>query len=72
MKEVIIIFAVFIAVVTSVDLVPILGNSNRVSALMGKSKPITEIEGLTKRVSKHNLNTGQLKKMYWLRYVDKA
>lgn len=72
MKEVVILFAIFIALATSIDLVPILGNTNRVSALMGKSKLITEAESEVKRVSKHNLNRGQLKKMYWLQYVDKV
>ncbi len=72
MKDVVILFAVLIALATSIDLVPILGNTNRVSAVMGKAKPITEPEPEVKRLPKHNLNRGQMKKMHWLRYVDKA
>lgn len=72
MKEVIIIFAFLLALATSIKLVPIVGNQNRLSLLTVKVKPLAEPEPDLKVLSKHNLNRGQLKKMHWLRYADKV
>lgn len=71
MKEVILIYAVLLTLATTFEGIPILGSNRRVSNLERFIKE-KEQELAVVKLPKHNLNRGQLKKMDWLRYVDKA
>lgn len=72
MKEVIMLFAVLVALATSIEMIPIIGSNRKVAIIEnvvgGKGD---DPQAPTKRLPKHNLNRGQLKQMAWLRYVDK-
>lgn len=73
MKEVIMLFAVLVALATSIQLLPIIGSHRKLATIenvVGGNDD--EPQAPKKYLSKHNLNRGQLKKMHWLRYVDKA
>ena len=73
MKELLMIFAVVITLAVGVEMLPVMGNPRKLAVaekIIGK--PLGEPETPLKLVSKHNLNRGQLKKMHWLRYVDKV
>lgn len=73
MKEVIMLFAVLATLVTSLQMIPVIGSNRKLATIEnivgGKDD---EPQKPVKLVSKYNLNRGQLKKMHWLRYVDKA
>lgn len=71
MKEVVLIFAVLLTLATTLEGIPILGSNRRVSHLERFVKAKEQEQAVVK-LPKHNLNRGQLKKMDWLRYVDKA
>jgi hypothetical protein len=73
MKEVIMIYAVLLTLATAIEGLPILGGNRKVAEveLIKKAKEQKSSEP-TKKLSKHNLNRGQLKQMYYLQYLDKA
>jgi hypothetical protein len=73
MKELLMLFAVIITLAVGIEMLPVMGSTRRLAVaenVVG-GKQGEEAETI-KRVSKHNLNRGQMKKMYWLPFVDKA
>ena len=72
MKELLMLFAVIITLAVGIEMLPVMGSTRRLAVaenvVGGKEGGEVEI----KRVSKHNLNRGQMKRMYWLPFVDKA
>ena len=71
MKEIIMIYAVLLTLATAIEGLPILGGNRKV-AEVEVVKKVKETSEPTKKLSKHNLNRGQLKQMYYLQYLDKA
>ena len=71
MKEVILIYAVLLTLATTLKGLPIFGSSRKITQLERSIKSKEQELAVVKQ-PKHNLNRGQLKKMDWLRYVDKA
>lgn len=73
MKELLMLFAVIVTLAVGVEMLPVMGSTRRLavaeSVIGGKQGG--EAEPL-KRLKKHNLNNGQMKRMYWLPFVDKA
>ena len=73
MKELIMIFAVLITLAAGVEMIPVMGSNRKLAKVEGvvggKEK---EKANPTKKLSKHNLNSGQLKRMYFLKYIDKV
>ena len=73
MKEIIMIFAMLLTLAAGVEMLPVVGNSRKLAKVEGflgkKEKEKTEP---TKKLSKHNLNNGQLKRMNFLKYIDKV
>ena len=71
MKEVIMLFAVLVALATSLEMIPVIGSNRKLAKIEnivgGKGN---DPQTPTKRLPKHNLNRGQMKQMAWLRYVD--
>lgn len=73
MKELLMLFAVIVTLAVGVEMLPVMGSTRRLAVaenvIGGKegdeAKPI-------KLLRKHNLNSGQMKRMYWLPFVDKA
>ena len=65
MKSLILIFIGIAILGIATSFLPLIDTSR-------KPKFVFESGGETKGVSKHNLNRGQLRKMDWLRFVDKA
>jgi len=73
MKELLMLFAVIITLAVGIEMLPVMGNPRRLAVAENVvGKPLGSPEPEIKRVSKHNLNRGQMKKMYWLPFVDKA
>ena len=71
MKEVVLIYAVLLTLATTIEGLPILGGNRRVSHIERLVK-VKEQTQASVKLPKHNLNRGQLKKMYFLKYIDKA
>lgn len=73
MKELIMIFAVLITLAAGVEMIPVMGSNRKLAKVEGvvggKEKEKTNP---TKKLPKHNLNSGQLKRMYFLKYIDKV
>ena len=73
MKEIIMIYAVLLTLATAIEGLPILGGNRKVAEVeLVKKVKVKETSEPTKKLSKHNLNRGQLKQMYYLQYLDKA
>jgi len=73
MKELLMLFAVIITLAVGIEMLPVMGSTRRLAVaenVVG-GKQGEEAEPL-KRLRKHNLNSGQMKRMYWLPFVDKA
>ena len=71
MKEIIMIYAVLLTLATAIEGLPILGGNRKVAEVEAINK-VKEQAQPTKKLSKHKLNRGQLNKMYYLQYLDKA
>ena len=71
MKEIIMIYAVLLTLATAIEGLPILGGNRKV-AEVELVKKVKETSEPKQKLSKHNLNRGQLKQMYYLQYLDKA
>ena len=71
MKEVVLIFAVLLTTLATFNMLPILGNNEKRLALVTNGLNPETAQAEVKYVRKHNLNNGQMKKMHWLKYVDK-
>ena len=73
MKELIMIFAVFVTLAVGVEMIPLMGSNKKLAMVEGflgeKSKEKIEQK---KKLPKHNLNSGQLKRMPFLKYIDKV
>jgi hypothetical protein len=73
MKEIIMIFAMLLTLAAGVEMLPVVGNSRKLAKVEGfLGKKIKETNEPTKKLSKHNLNNGQLKRMNFLKYIDKV
>ena len=71
MKEIIMIYAVLLTLATAIEGLPIFAGNRKV-AEVEFIKKVKETSEPKKKLSKHNLNRGQLKQMYYLQYLDKA
>ena len=71
MKEIIMIYAVLLTLATAIEGLPIFAGSRKVAEVEFVKK-VKETSEPKKKLSKHNLNRGQLKQMYYLQYLDKA
>jgi hypothetical protein len=73
MKEVVMIFAMLTTLAAGVEMLPLMGSNRKLAKIEGflgeKEKEKTEP---TKKLPKHNLNNGQLKRMHFLKYIDKV
>lgn len=73
MKELLMLFAVIVTLAVGIEMLPVMGNPRKLAVaenvVGGKLKEVIQP---IKNLRKHNLNSGQMKKMYWLRFVDKA
>lgn len=73
MKELLMLFAVIVTLAVGIEMLPVMGSTRRLAVaenvVGGKLKEVIQP---IKNLRKHNLNSGQMKKMYWLRFVDKA
>ena len=60
-----------LTLIAGVEMLPIIGNNRKLAKIEGlldnKIKPEP-----TKKLPKHNLNNGQLKRMNFLKYIDKV
>ena len=71
MKELIMIFAMLTTLAAGVEMLPLMGSNRKLAKIEGflgkkiKSEP-------PKKLPKHNLNNGQLKRMGFLKYIDKV
>jgi hypothetical protein len=78
MKEVVMIFAMLITLAAGVEMLPLMGSNRKLAKIEGflgeKEKGEKEKEKTepTKKLPKHNLNNGQLKRMHFLKYIDKV
>jgi hypothetical protein len=73
MKEIIMVFAMLLTLAAGVEMLPVVGNSRKLAKVEGfLGKKIKETNEPTKKLSKHNLNNGQLKRMNFLKYIDKV
>jgi len=73
MKELIMIFAVLSTLAAGVEMFPIIGGNKRLAKVENVlGRKVKERIEPTKKLPKHNLNSGQLKKMYFLKYIDKV
>lgn len=73
MKELIMIFAMLTTLAAGVEMLPLMGSNRKLAKIEGflGKKVKQEIEP-TKKLPKHNLNNGQLKRMGFLKYIDKV
>ena len=71
MKEIIMIYAVLLTLATAIEGLPILGGNRKVAEVEAINK-VKEQAQPTNKLPKHKLNRGQLNKMYYLKYLDKA
>jgi hypothetical protein len=73
MKELLMLFAVVVTLAVGLEMLPVMGNPRKLAVaenvVGGKLKEVIQP---IKNLRKHNLNSGQMKKMYWLPFVDKA
>lgn len=73
MKELLMLFAVVITLAVGIDLLPIMGSTQKLAAVENVvGGAVGDSVSPRKRLPKHNLNRGQMKQMYWLPFVDKA
>ena len=72
MKELLMLFAVIITLAVGVEMLPVMGSTQRLAvAEKVIGGPLGEAEPPIKLIAKHNLNKGQMRKMYWLPFVDR-
>lgn len=67
MKAVILMFAFFIMLTATLERFPIIASNKKLTHVY-KVKKLPKIP----KLPKHNLNKGQLKQMYFLKYIDKT
>jgi hypothetical protein len=73
MKELIMIFAMLTTLAAGVEMLPLMGSNRKLAKIEGfLGKKVKDRTEPTKKLSKHNLNNGQLKRMTFLKYIDKV
>ena len=73
MKELIMTFAMLLTLTAGVEMLPLMGSSKKLAKVEGfLGKKVKEKVEPAKKLSKHNLNSGQLKRMTFLKYIDKV